>query len=234
MKKRGFTLIELLVVIAIIAILAAILFPVFAKAREKARQASCSSNLKQLSLGWLMYAQDYDEKFPSYHAGQGTYAYCGTNAWGFIYPYIKNNGVYDCPTSPDPAPAATPDGFRTYDGNYCWNYDGCEGSHGTLARFDRPAETYLCFDGGDQAWRPGTNDWAGLMEELDLDWNSGKEGANRHNMQMNVAFVDGHVKALSLGAFCAVPCPVYTNEPPWCAAMSPNPMVAGTIPYPDR
>ena len=62
--RRGFTLIELLVVIAIIAILAAILFPVFAKAREKARSASCESNLKQISLAVLMYAQDYDEKFP--------------------------------------------------------------------------------------------------------------------------------------------------------------------------
>src|SRR6184192_1931973 len=64
MKRRGFTLIELLVVIAIIAILAAILFPVFAQARAKARQAACISNLKQLGLGFTMYAQDYDESFP--------------------------------------------------------------------------------------------------------------------------------------------------------------------------
>src|SRR5436305_2601500 len=62
--RRGFTLIELLVVIAIIAILAAILFPVFAQARDKARQAGCLSNLKQLALGYHMYAQDFDEKFP--------------------------------------------------------------------------------------------------------------------------------------------------------------------------
>ena len=67
MKRRGFTLIELLVVIAIIAILAAILFPVFARAREKARQASCSSNQKQIALGILMYAQDYDEAFPGFY-----------------------------------------------------------------------------------------------------------------------------------------------------------------------
>src|SRR4030081_1263811 len=66
LKRRGFPLIELLVVIAIIAILAAILFPVFASAREKARQASCQSNLRQLGLATLMYTQDYDETYPLY------------------------------------------------------------------------------------------------------------------------------------------------------------------------
>src|SRR5256885_15549422 len=64
MKKRGFTLIELLVVIAIIAILAAILFPVFAQAREKARQAACMSNLRQIGLAFAQYVQDYDERMP--------------------------------------------------------------------------------------------------------------------------------------------------------------------------
>src|SRR5438067_5956345 len=90
-KRRGFTLIELLVVIAIIAILAAILFPVFAQARESARKISCLSNMKQLALGWLMYSQDYDEAYPMT-------AQCCTNGsqvyWQeMIEPYEKNGGT---------------------------------------------------------------------------------------------------------------------------------------------
>src|SRR5215203_4948042 len=107
--RRGFTLIELLVVIAIIAILAAILFPVFAQARESARMTSCLSNMKQLSLGMMMYVQDYDEKFP------GSRIFCADlttgqpiancvesnrdtgNIWGWrsaTKPYTKNLGIF--------------------------------------------------------------------------------------------------------------------------------------------
>jgi prepilin-type N-terminal cleavage/methylation domain-containing protein len=91
-KSAGFTLIELLVVIAIIAILAAILFPVFAKAREKARQVSCLSNQKQLGLGFLQYNQDYDDNYPTGSAGP-----LGQGWGGVIYPYVKSTGVYKCP-----------------------------------------------------------------------------------------------------------------------------------------
>jgi prepilin-type N-terminal cleavage/methylation domain-containing protein/prepilin-type processing-associated H-X9-DG protein len=111
--RRAFTLIELLVVIAIIAILAAILFPVFAQAREKARSAACMSNLKQIGLGVMMYVQDYDETYPirSWNGGQGicfnpyvlgapagtANPYCTTYSWQYqIYTYIKNNGVFAC------------------------------------------------------------------------------------------------------------------------------------------
>ena len=97
-NERGFTLIELLVVIAIIAILAAILFPVFAKAREKARQASCQSNEKQLGIAIIQYIQDNDEVFP---LGAGAVSYVGgggaTNWAQEIYPYVKSTGVYTCP-----------------------------------------------------------------------------------------------------------------------------------------
>src|SRR5881275_859293 len=94
-QKRGFTLIELLVVIAIIAILAAILFPVFAQAREKARQATCMSNSKQWGLGSMMYIQDYDETFPkAYNLVDGKAA-----AWyTLLQPYVKNTQLVNCPS----------------------------------------------------------------------------------------------------------------------------------------
>jgi prepilin-type N-terminal cleavage/methylation domain-containing protein/prepilin-type processing-associated H-X9-DG protein len=108
-SRRAFTLIELLVVIAIIAILAAILFPVFAQAREKARQTSCLSNMKQLALGCLMYAQDYDETFCA--QGEPNEA----NGWGWqmtwivhTQPYLKNYGVIRCPSDSHPTDNSGP------------------------------------------------------------------------------------------------------------------------------
>jgi len=113
----GFTLIELLVVIAIIAILAAILFPVFAQAREKARQVSCLSNIKQINLGWQMYLQDYDETWPFRPTGQavGPGAACDwryvcdspqtrigsyINWWDIVQPYTRNHQIIACPSAP--------------------------------------------------------------------------------------------------------------------------------------
>jgi len=92
-NRKGFTLIELLVVIAIIAILAAILFPVFAKAREKARTITCASNMKQLGIGVAMYIQDYDENYPN-----GTDGGQDLTGWASqINPYLKSNGIFHCP-----------------------------------------------------------------------------------------------------------------------------------------
>ncbi|MFQ3610050.1 MAG: DUF1559 domain-containing protein [Fimbriimonadales bacterium] len=125
LKKRGtfgFTLIELLVVIAIIAILAAILFPVFAQAREKARQSSCTSNVKQAALAVMMYLSDYDETFP-----QGYYYRNDRNsADGYVHwtgttgPYVKNWGIYVCPS--DPNRGVAPTSFSTATNNRGFGY----------------------------------------------------------------------------------------------------------------
>lgn len=107
-RRRGFTLIELLVVIAIIAILAAILFPVFAKAREAARKTQCINNLRQIGTAVQMYSQDYDESLPSgvfANAPAGIWGTPAWNAYGWSYvftlldPYTKNNGIYGCPSA---------------------------------------------------------------------------------------------------------------------------------------
>jgi prepilin-type N-terminal cleavage/methylation domain-containing protein/prepilin-type processing-associated H-X9-DG protein len=123
--SSGFTLIELLIVVAIIAVLAAILFPVFARARENARRASCMSNLKQIGLGMMMYVQDNDERLPVYYyvggeppdAAHGGNWYPSTSdAWywqNMIFPYIKNVQVFICPSSPLAGTA-----YKVPNGNY--------------------------------------------------------------------------------------------------------------------
>ncbi|MEJ5296245.1 MAG: prepilin-type N-terminal cleavage/methylation domain-containing protein [Fimbriimonadales bacterium] len=98
-RQRGFTLIELLVVIAIIAILAAILFPVFAQAREKARQTQCVNNMKQIALGVLQYVQDYDERFPfSIYLTVQNNQPCIFTLYNAMFPYIKNVDIVLCPS----------------------------------------------------------------------------------------------------------------------------------------
>src|SRR5687767_15585345 len=97
-RKSGFTLIELLVVIAIIAILAAILFPVFARSRENARRSSCQSNLKQIGLGFAQYIQDFDEMYPPYNVPA---ANLGTklSGWaGSLQSYLKSDQIFQCPS----------------------------------------------------------------------------------------------------------------------------------------
>jgi prepilin-type N-terminal cleavage/methylation domain-containing protein len=96
-ERKGFTLIELLVVIAIIAILAAILFPVFAQAREKGRQTACVSNMRQISTAILAYTADYDGYYPRGIYGVGQVVY---HLFDLIYPYVKSPGIYTCPSYP--------------------------------------------------------------------------------------------------------------------------------------
>jgi len=209
MRNRAFTLIELLVVIAIIAILAAILFPVFAKAREKARQSSCQSNQKQIALGALQYAQDYDEV----HI-RGT---AGSLGWGdVIQPYMKSEQLLNCPSTQYRVlinTAATPPRFwRRNDtgvpANRYYSY-GINGysiagppavnnpSGRAMATITRPAECIWFADGdGATPYSIGS----GAMTVADV---RGQTDWDRHNQGMNLAFVDGHVKWMTVEATVA-------------------------------
>ncbi len=190
MKRRAFTLIELLVVIAIIAILAAILFPVFAKAREKARQSSCASNLKQLGIGLLSYAQDYDELFIGANNAPCTYALpngatsTSTNMlWMYqIYPYIKNAQMYNCPSNTnilDPG---------AYDSSLGYGFHGTASGFNlarrAMATLDAPAETIAFAD----------------CTYYLTDWDTAATSDNGyppniiHNEGANCTFADGHTK----------------------------------------
>lgn len=216
-RKRGFTLIELLVVIAIIAILAAILFPVFARAREKARQASCLSNLKQLALAMLMYAQDYDETWPvAYYWSPGwteEYAwdfhieYSGWSVAGYslglIGPYTKNEQLNACPSFKGMVSSSG----RPYTG-YAYNtsYIGYRHSAGgiddlppaTMAEVGRPAETVLLCDSAYYTTWPSPgiagNNYLRAPSDLMHAW-IGPNVHFRHNGTANVAYCDGHAKA---------------------------------------
>jgi prepilin-type N-terminal cleavage/methylation domain-containing protein/prepilin-type processing-associated H-X9-DG protein len=194
--RRGFTLIELLVVIAIIAILAAILFPVFARAREKARQASCTSNVKQISLGLLMYVQDYDEMFglAGGYGGDATWA----PQWPIaIQPYLKNWQILRCPSNLYRADAPWVYWGQTHQTNE--NYAALPGLQFTsLARVDRPAEKLMVLDSNHQA----VPDWNRAQYSMICPTGTGCAGglANRvpkncpHNEGVDIGFVDGHVK----------------------------------------
>jgi prepilin-type N-terminal cleavage/methylation domain-containing protein/prepilin-type processing-associated H-X9-DG protein len=154
---RGFTLIELLVVVAIIAVLAAILFPVFARARENARRASCMSNLKQMGLAFMMYTQDYDETYPLTRfpapAGLPAADYPG-GEWGagwlywpqLIYPYDKSTQVAFCPSGANYS--------NPVNGQYGANMNVIKDESATplkLAALNAPASTYMIMDSG--TWR---------------------------------------------------------------------------------
>jgi len=222
--RRGFTLIELLVVIAIIAILAAILFPVFAKAREKARQASCQSNLKQIGLGIQMYASDYDDRAP---AG---WTWCNHAIWNenvqypaLLQPYVKNWQLFACPSNSmsncantsiphfavneminrGVAPANFSLGYAM--GESRWNANRTDGVCGALASNNKLAAMAA------PAEAPAVADCAGLMNDryrlgyanvCAASCNADRRVDNntRHNGGSNICFYDGHVKFYSAGA----------------------------------
>ncbi|MHB8996078.1 MAG: DUF1559 family PulG-like putative transporter [Armatimonadota bacterium] len=196
--RKGFTLIELLVVIAIIAILAAILFPVFAKAREKARQASCLSNCKQLAIAVISYSQDYDEKLVGYSTqSNGTFY----SVWTMLNPYIKNTQVWICPSQ---APGTT------FQPGLAANIQHMiiDLNWGTapiaLAQLTMPAEKMLFAD-GQNGPATGTTEGAGGNSIVwcpaghpgtPPTWNAVYQYgiSSRHNGGSNCVFADGHAK----------------------------------------
>ena len=224
-KKRAFTLIELLVVIAIISILAAILFPVFARARENARKASCASNLKQLGLAVLMYSQDYDEKLappflPVSGGGNRGYTLTGGGPgggnvsvrwfggwvgstfyreYGFYWSYMKNADIAGCAS-------LDMDGLRAQYGptDYAYN-DYVYGA--SQAAFKNPTETILIFDagrisGGDVDRVPWGYPPSASISTFVLPDGAGTFSNQqptfhaRHNGMGNIVWLDGHVKPM--------------------------------------
>jgi prepilin-type N-terminal cleavage/methylation domain-containing protein len=144
----GFTLIELLVVIAIIAILAAILFPVFAKVREKARQTACLSNEKQIGLAYMQYVQDYDETFEF----SQTFGVAGAGWAGRVYPYVKSKQVYICPDDGWARPGWKPN-IVSYAQNTnlsaskpWWDWPSQGMGTATLATLTAPSNTVLAYE----------------------------------------------------------------------------------------
>jgi prepilin-type N-terminal cleavage/methylation domain-containing protein/prepilin-type processing-associated H-X9-DG protein len=206
--RQGFTLIELLVVIAIIAILAAILFPVFAQAREQARLAACQSNCKQYSTAWMMYVQDYDSTFPCFSvAAAFKPGELNATTWDLLLqPYIKNYGVARCPSDPYPAFYEFADGstiWRSYGvpRNMIWNPGKGLPFPRTEANVPQPADTLLMFEKNQGA---GVNGWPYPKTRTPKSsWDVGAAGENwqhmaweRHGDRMVALFADGHVKTL--------------------------------------
>ncbi len=216
-RRTGFTLIELLVVIAIIAILAAILFPVFAQAREKARQISCISNARQLALGLQMYSEDYDEhfmSFPDNDAGDPNCSTCDPNPahflvwYDYIQPYVKNQGIQRCPSYPGQFPV--PDGWgvtgRYMNSTYALSGHVIWIANGALAGIQAPSQTMLV------AETPGGVTWfadfgPGWTTPDILMWNGQMHFVQHFNGQtddwgdpaissvVTIVGADGHVKA---------------------------------------
>lgn len=237
--RRGFTLIELLVVIAIIALLAAILFPVFSRARENARKSSCANNLKQIALAATQYSQDFDEIVVTSWAGQNGGGIDNCNAYaaqapggacplwmGLIHPYTKSNQIYQCPSAAriNETNARNPQqtSYGHQHNNLGWGLNG----NPSLADFGKTADTIYFSDSGiylptssaAASWgtflaNPDTTNFSTNSSQVTRSYvqcvgcpAGGPYGlgpccnaeavVNRHLATCNVAFLDGHVKAM--------------------------------------
>ena len=205
--RRAFTLIELLVVIAIIAILAAILFPVFAQAREKARAATCLSNMRQLGIGLGMYFQDYDETIFFFGhnvdvSRANPSAPLGANAdnrwWNQIIPYTSNApGLLVCPSDGGRTPNSTDRKPRSYVANRAVESL-------TLSAVDRPADIVVVTEKG----APFDDSWFEPPQNLYDKPGFGQPvlALSRHTGGVNAMYFDGHAKWMSGGQALSNPC----------------------------
>lgn len=208
-KSRGFTLIELLVVVAIIAILAAILFPVFSRARENARRASCMNNMKQIGLGMMMYTQDYDEMLPYQGASTGNtngFHYSDptasdwTNNWMYeIYPYVRSWQIFRCPSAPASTGSYPPTGNS--DSSYVGNgillaYFTSHPVPRSVAVLDTPSSLILVQENVNRI------DYALMRPQNGLDWLLAGL-SDMHFDGGNLLFADGHAKWRKESTICA-------------------------------
>ena len=222
-NRRGFTLIELLVVIAIIALLAAILFPVFARARENARKSSCANNCKQIGVGILQYTQDYDEKFPFAQRNMATTepGYDGPDTpfgpykkqregWEHLtFPYTKSAQVFQCPSARRPAIAGSATnnnteriGIHYYINRQVSGAWDQQQNAANSADLSWPAATILIGEAGKDTGLGAESNWdqgrSWTDGHDDMVSQSDKRGLDRHMGGANYTYADGHVKFHSM------------------------------------